>query len=210
MRRGLLSGGVVALSSLLVAPAASVVRYQWDLSLQEGAIPDIGVRFFEFTISDSLLIADISVALILPHTWQGDVKINLLHGSDEVALFDRPGHPERAFGFPVDDYGDIQTGAEFRLSDGAFLRYDVPDVSFPGIPRVSGNWKPDGSLSSLHGRDVQGTWWLRIEDFAAGDIGALRRFAIEIEPVPEVDSRVTLVTGTCLLVARFFSARARN
>lgn len=210
VQRGLLPFGATLFASLLLTPAESVIRYQWDLSPQEGAIPDVGVRTFEFTISDSLLIADISVALIVPHTWQGDIKVNLLHGSGDVALFDRPGDPERAFGFPVDDYGDIQSGAEFRLSDGASLRYDVPDVVYPGIPQVSGSWKPDGNLSDFAGSDVLGTWWLRIEDFAAGDIGALRRFAIEFEPVPEIDSRLGLATGLGLLLARVLAARFQS
>lgn len=137
-----------------------------------------------FNIPDSSPIADVEIGLLIPHTWQGDLMITIIHGASSV-LIDRPGHPERPFGFSADNYGTVDTGAEFILDDAGATKYDVPCGAHPGISNVTGRWLPETPLSVFDGLDQQGDWILRIEDFASGDIGELRGFSIEMTDVPE-------------------------
>ncbi len=179
---------IAALSFLAASACAASGQFVYEYSGPPVPIPDVGSIEVSLPVLDSYPMAELNVGIILPHTWQGDLRLTIVGPwGGGLMLFDRPGHPQQPFGFSADDYGNLAQLGYFELADAGASVYDVPFVAQPGIARVTGQWDAEGgSLNSYAaGRDVQGTWRLRIEDFASGDIGRLERFRLTVTPVPE-------------------------
>ena len=135
--------GVLALVVSSVA-SAQVKDFKWDGNV---AIPDSPGGFVSAEIDvpgDGTVIADLDVDLIIQHTWQGDLIIELEHvGGDRITLVDRPGYNGAGFGFDNDNYGNPGTGEKFILDDEAASIYDEP-FSF-GVNNVVGFNKTEGA-----------------------------------------------------------------
>ena len=175
-------------------------------------IPDIDVIEIDFLVEPDLscpIIRDINVGLLIPHTWQGNLKLNLTHLRTGVStsLFDQPGVPQTTFGFSADNYGNSMTGELFFLDDEATEFYDTQplgSVSPPGIENVTGSWLPEGDLSLFDGINASGIWRLRIEDFGGGDVGTLETFSLHIttSAIPEPCFMMAFSISIALLAAR--------
>lgn len=156
------------------------------------------------------IVVDIDVGVMIPHTWQGDLKLILTHtdSGNSTVLFDRPGSPQdNMFGFSADNYGNPETGELFFLDDEADELYDsrpFGNVPSPGIPNVTGNWIPEGSLAVFDGLDASGVWRLRIEDNGGADVGALNTLALYIttgpNPIPEPSPIAVIVLASICCV----------
>jgi len=192
--------------SLLAISAAAQTRYEWTLTDAEGA-HGFGVTDFNFQVSDSGPLSALNVGVILPNTWQGDYKWELIHSGVTLTLIDRPGHPQQGFGFSADNYGNLGTGSEFVLSDVGALHYDLPSVAIPGVPNVTGNWLPDAALSAFDGAGRNGLWTLRLTDSGGGDTGVLRQFSLTM--VPESTTLVSVGLGFALIIERLRRRRLR-
>ena len=191
---------LVGASLVATAAQAQVRDYDWTGSLD---IPDSnGVFVFaDIIVNDSALIADIDVGILIQHTWQGDLIVELEHlnSGTRVPLIFRAGDSDGSgAGFSADNFGNPATGEQFRFDDEALAFYDsappngigaVPD---PGIANVTGSWRPYGSqasgltdtLSSFDGLDKQSTWRLYVSDNAGGDLGTLMAWSMSITQVP--------------------------
>ena len=186
--------GPVAAGLLLPgAPlVASQITVEWNGVFD---IPDIvhppGV-FIDINVtpdpSGMNVIEDLDVGLIIATTWQGDLIISLEHldSGRFHTLLDRPGSPELSiFGFSADNYGNRTTGERFVLDDEAANPYDVPFVSSPGIPDVTGHWQPDTDpLSSFDGDLITGTWRVWFADLGGGDLAHVETIALHFKTIP--------------------------
>jgi subtilisin-like proprotein convertase family protein len=141
-------------------------------------------------------ISSLRVPLMITHTWQGDLRVDLTHQDTgtTVTLIDRPGVPQvSTVGFSADNYGDAGANLPFVVDDASTNLYDSaggPNCGVatcsqvaPGTNNVSGSWHSDaGPMSAFSGQSLSGTWILTIADLAGGDIGTLTFWALDSTP----------------------------
>ena len=77
---------------------------------------------------------------------------------------------------------------------------NLPNDVGGGIANVAGSWVSfsaggTGNLSVFDGMDANGEWTLNITDSAAGDVGTLNSWGLDITPVPEPSSAFVLFVG---------------
>lgn len=143
-------------------------------------IPDGGTTtdlfFIAPTGNDVIQPGSLRVGVLIEHTWQGDLRVELIHpGGQVIRLLDRPGEPP-GFGYSADHFGNPATGEEMIFADG-YAPYDDGSPGAPGTNPV-GVWGPDQPLSTFEGLSRAGTWRLRVTDFALSDTGRIVRWRI--------------------------------
>ena len=121
-------------------------------------------------VGSHIQIDDINVTVTLQHTAVGNLVVSIVSpGGDELLLSDRRGGSGNNFIHTVfDDEAAIAIGAGSAPFNGSFI--------------------PDALLSGFDGIDAFGTWTLKIADHAAGDVGRLASWSIEITPLSTVES----------------------
>jgi subtilisin-like proprotein convertase family protein len=144
---------------------------------QGAAISDFSTTVVRMYVPDGLLITDLNVDLLIQHTWQGDLTVELEKDGTRITLIDRPGVPQSTFGFSTDNFGNPSNGTEMLLDDEASLYYDLPDTS--GFNNPTGAWKPSpGLLSAFDGFSTAGLWTLYVTDSAGGDQGSILQWSL--------------------------------
>ncbi|MEM7453835.1 MAG: proprotein convertase P-domain-containing protein [Planctomycetota bacterium] len=120
----------------------------------------------EIDITDFGRVGDIDVGIDVTHTWDADLDFFLV-GPDgtRVELFtDVGGSDDNFIGTILDDE------ATTSIADGT-----AP---------FTGSFRPEGSLASLDGTDIFGTWTLEMTDDAGGDTGTLDAWSLFIDVIP--------------------------
>jgi hypothetical protein len=163
-------------------------------------------------------IFSVSLSLILSHTWQGDVVVNLRSPTGNVLnILSRPGVTgPTSFGWNPDNFGSPGTGALMNFIDGAPRVYDLPVLSgVTNIPNPVGDWLPFagtggsvgagplaaiplGNLASFGGfagENAVGTWTVEIFDTANDDVGFANQVVLNIVTVPTPGVLVLLGMG---------------
>jgi subtilisin-like proprotein convertase family protein len=134
-------------------------------------IPDLTSAEVPITVPDVGVVSDINVKLRLNHTFDGDLDIFLI-GPDgtTVELSTDNGGAGDNFGSGANDC----SGNPTIFDDEAGTAITAGTVPFVGPHR------PEQMLSGFDGKRSQGTWKLRIEDDAGGDIGTIGCVQLEI------------------------------
>ncbi len=196
---GTYAGGNTTCAGAACGPAC----YSADLHVPilDGGNPSNGTAgpdaVGQLFIPDHGTITNLVAKVYAAHSWQGDVRIRLVHpDGTSVDLVNRPGvaPPKQgastAFGFATGNFGTSTTAMLFR--DTATTPYD-DSVGNPGPPpgtavatdNVTGAWKPSGgTLAAFNGKDSFGLWQVIANDYAPGDIGEIRSLSICISATP--------------------------
>ncbi len=120
-----------------------------------------GTVYSTISVADSHEIADLNVRIDLTHTFDWDLVITLIApDGTEVELTSRNG-------------GSANNYANTLFDDEAATSIVNGSAPFTGI------FRPEGDLSAVEGMEMQGTWTLRIDDMAYGDVGVLDSWALE-------------------------------
>ncbi len=192
--------------ALATAAAATVNgQFVYTYAGPDVPIPDIGMVEVPLTVADAYPLDRLEFGILVPHTWQGDLKATLIAPwSGSIVLMDRPGSPQQFFGFSADNFGNPALATRMVFSDLGAATYDVPQVPQPGTPNVIGNWNAEGGGLDAwaRGNGVGGTWVLRIEDFGGGDIGVVRSFQVRAWVLSEPATFAGLSLGLALLRRR--------
>lgn len=145
------------------------------------ALPDLATTTSTLSLSQVVgSIDDLNVILNIDHTYDGDLEVRLVSpAGTRVRLLDR-------IGGAGDDF------VETKLDDEAL----VP-ISSGSAPFI-GSFQPLEALSLLDQQDPNGIWTLEIVDHAAGDVGALLSWRLEIST--SEPHRLTDVNGQYMLV----------
>ncbi len=145
------------------------------------------------------------IDIIIQHTWQGDLRVRLIAPDlTSLLLMDRPGQPQTGFGFSADNFGNFTTGVPMDFGDAGATTYDAPQVAGVGIANVTGMWDAEGGSVQAFGagKALNGIWSLAVQDFAGGDVGAIRQVSLHGTLVPEPGSMIALGAGVAALLAR--------
>lgn len=169
---------------------------------------------------DGTTIKDVDVDILIEHTWQGDLIIEVEKiGGPRVPLLYRAGDSDPVvggFGFSADNFGDPASGATMILDDEANEAYDGGgngnwgSIADPGVADVTGSWVPygafpDGGISGLgafDGLSKGGEWMLHVSDNATGDTGQVLGWSLHITNVPEPSSLSLLALSGLMFFRR--------
>ena len=142
-----------------------------------GDIPDGSGSFQDdIIVTENFNITDVTVTLKnLVHTWVGDVVVRLRHVESEtvVELFRRPGQPQ----FSSSGYSSDLNG-NYSFNDHFINDFEAAASENVVIP--SGNYASLQPLSAFRGLPATGTWRLLINDYSAGDSGALGSWSLDL------------------------------
>lgn len=151
--RTVLGALLVAFFAVTIASAQDTEFKEYKFQVFE-PIPDADPAGVSNTqsVPDSGEIVDVDVDLLIEHTWQGDLIVDISHNGVTVPLLYRAGDSQSGgFGFSADNYGDPLNGEKFILDDEAMDPYDsaspngIGNVADPGFDNVTGNWLPYGA-----------------------------------------------------------------
>lgn len=131
------------------------------------AIPDSGAGrvVADLAVSESGRILDVDLTVNITHTYIADLTISLAHpNGDTITLFNPPLDPS--------------LGANM-----ANCRYDdeAANSISTGTGPFNGRFRPVDSLAYFDSLEINGTWSLHIQDYAAVDEGTLHDFTLHFE-----------------------------
>ncbi len=126
-------------------------------------------------------VDEVSFSLEINHTWVGDLSATLTSPSGTtVALLSQPGAPATNFGLGCDQ-NNINITFE---DDAANTADDLETTCNPSVAvgtyAIQGSFQAIGSLADFQGDNANGNWMLSISDGAAGDVGSLESYALNI------------------------------
>ncbi len=128
-------------------------------------IADVATSTSTLNIASSAVVYNITCNLSLTHTFDGDLVLTLVApGGQSVIMSSRNGSS-----------GDNYTNTTFDDSAATLIT--------AGTPPYTGSFRPSpGTMASLQGVPINGTWTLRIDDQAAQDVGTLTAWSVTITP----------------------------
>ncbi|MEI6562857.1 MAG: protease pro-enzyme activation domain-containing protein [bacterium] len=136
------------------------------------AIPDVSTIYSTNTVSvaGTNYLDDVNVSLRIDHTYDGDLVLAVQHpDGTEVILANQRGGSGKNFG---------------RTTGGTITRTVFDSQAATAIASGSapfaGTYRPDGLLSNLNGKVLNGRWRLRVSDLAAQDVGTLIAWGLTV------------------------------
>jgi trimeric autotransporter adhesin len=116
----------------------------------------------------------VRVVLDITHSFASDLQITLSHteSGHSSLLLDRPGSTCSGH------------NADVVLDDAATTAIQTSCASAPGNAYTrDASYRPATDLSSINGDDLAGTWNLKVQDEAAGNIGTLNEWCLDFDRI---------------------------
>jgi subtilisin-like proprotein convertase family protein len=159
-------------------------------------IPDgspVGVTT-TMTVPDSFIISDLNLKLVIPHTWVGDLIVDISHnGGPFRRVVDRIFLPGLAQGCPADDLNVwLDDEAPTTLAIEGICPIDAD------FPSSGPSFRPNQLLSIFDGQDAQGTWTIRAFDLIPQDDGEIVSWTLDIE---RADTTFCVPQGACCILS---------
>jgi subtilisin-like proprotein convertase family protein len=143
------------------------------------SIPDDGSQEASdsMLISETAVIYDLDVLLSISHGWVGDLIATITHveTGTSVRLIDQPGVPASFFGCSGDDIDAI-------LDDEA--AQSAENTCASAVPTISGNLRPEETLSAFDGEGISGTWTITVTDVSLGVSGTIDGWGLSLNNPP--------------------------
>jgi hypothetical protein len=149
-------------------------------------------------------VTSISISITLTHTYVGDLALELIAPDlTELQLFARPGSGigDELTGCPCGNFRSLNATV-ITFADGSASAETLGDFPpFGDIP--SGTYSPDADgwttgitlVAEFIGLQADGLWTLRVGDYAAGDVGTVDSWMLNIEAVPEPSTHLLVALG---------------
>ncbi len=127
-------------------------------SIPGAEIPEDGTVMDSIDLAANGGVFDMNLALLIDHSWVGDLLATLSHDGVSVWVLDQPGLPD------VDgEFGCGEQNIDVILDDEvAFTAEDMCGLG--DNPVIFGTASPSGRLSDFRGQDVVGSWSLEVGD----------------------------------------------
>ena len=133
-------------------------------------LPDLSTVDIPISVSGTGPIADVNVRVRLNHTFDGDLVLRLVAPDGTIVnLSNNRGGSGDNFGAGSNDCAGTLT----VFDDSAATAIGAGTAPF------ASSFKPDAPLSALAGREMNGTWKLRVADTAGADVGTA--FCVQLE-----------------------------
>lgn len=128
------------------------------------------------TVSETGSVSKVVVRLRINHTFDGDLRIDLVHPDGTIIglIAPNPGNGGANFGS-----GATSCAGTLTVFDDAAA---TPIAA--GAAPFTGSFKPRQALSALNGKSSQGIWTLKVTDTAPGDSGTIYCFQLQIAEQP--------------------------
>lgn len=162
-------------NSALAGPTIPLQCPTYESTDVPKAIPDFnltGVNSSVVISGPGLRITNVSVRLnSIVHTFVGDVRAWLIApDATTITLIGEPG----VFANDGDNFYGTTLDDKFAT------------LILNGTAPFTGGFRPVGTLASLRGKYLAGTWQLRVADVADRDVGTLESWTLEICALPEI------------------------
>ncbi|HVP13872.1 MAG TPA: proprotein convertase P-domain-containing protein, partial [Phycisphaerae bacterium] len=108
----------------------------------------------------NVTVTNVSVDVVINHTWIGDLIIKLTHGSTTVTLWNRVCSSNDNMNVVFDDAGTSLICAT------------------PTVGRITPTSAGGGLLSAFNGQSGRGPWTINVSDNAAADVGTLIQWSL--------------------------------
>ncbi len=129
------------------------------------AINDVTTVNIPVNVPVGGLVSDVNTSIRLNHTFDADLDISLLDPfGREVDLSSDNGGAGDNYGTGTNDCGGTPTGFDDEGGSGPITA---------GVAPFTGNFVPEGALSTFDGRGMNGNWTMRITDDLGGDVGVV-------------------------------------
>jgi len=123
------------------------------------------------TVADVMTLSDVNVSFRLNHTFDGDLRISLVHPDNTVIpLVTNRGSSGANFGTGANSCAGVPT----LMDDQAAVAITA------GAAPFAGSFRPESPLSALNGKPSNGTWNLRVQDTANLDTGTVGCVKLEL------------------------------
>ncbi|HEV7949249.1 MAG TPA: proprotein convertase P-domain-containing protein, partial [Glaciihabitans sp.] len=137
------------------------------------AIPDnlpTGVDI-PISVADVMTLSDVNVSFRINHTFDGDLRISLVHpDSTSIPLVTNRGSSGANFG----------TGPNSCAGVPTFIDDQAATAVSAGAAPFAASFRPESPLSALNGKPSNGTWKLHIVDTANLDSGTVGCVKLEL------------------------------
>ncbi len=150
---------------------SDLMRFNFEpnvaISASDVSSTDIPIEIFGL---DGAEIADLNIELEISHTWVSDLSVVLVSpAGTEATLFISPGTfcPGDDIDVTIDDEADLTAD-------------DLATTCLDQTPAIEGAFQSASPLSIFDGENPNGTWIVRVNDFAAGDGGQFQNVTLEI------------------------------
>ena len=165
-------GPIVRIFSLQIGqPTGTLPAVNYSTGNVSIPLPDVAVTEVPIVVADTGGIADVNVSFRLNHTFDGDLAISLIApDGTTVALSNNRGGSGDNFGTGTNDCSGVPT----RFDDSA----GTPISG--GVAPFAGSFRPETPLAAFNGKQMNGTWKLRVADTGALDVGTLGCVQLEI------------------------------
>ena len=142
---------------------SSCNSYTNSVSQVINAIGDADSVYSTVSVSSNFLITDVNVTIDITHTYDADLDISLTSPSGTIVVLSRYNGGA----------GDNYTGTIFdqESTNGSIAGNAAP---------FTGNFVPNGDLSSIYGEMSAGNWILTIDDDGFDDGGTFNSFTLEL------------------------------
>jgi len=125
------------------------------------------------------VVVDVGVALYIEHPFQNDLVVTLTHGGVTRTLIQRVGSSCGAV-YSADNFGSA--AEPLVLDDAAGVAVDCyAGNAGVGVDGYAGPAQPTESLSAFDGLDAAGNWTLTVSDQAAGNLGGLWSWRLDLK-----------------------------
>ena len=201
------------------APKASAAAVVFTFDNINRSIPDdspLGLSDPRDVSTPFTMILKVSISLTISGDFNGDLYVQVTHGSGFSVLLNRLGRTA------LNEFGYGDAGMDITLSDHAaagdvhvYRTTLFGNENTPVAGMLTGVWAPDAritdpdavlntdarsaTLSSFNGLDPNGTWTLFIADASGGGQSTLKSWSVNAEVVPEPNAVALLVVGSWLL-----------
>ncbi len=123
------------------------------------------------TVPNTGAVGDVNVSVRLNHTFDGDLQLRLIAPDGTIVnLANNRGVGGDNFGTGANDC----SGTPTRFDDSAATPISA------GVPPFAGTFRPETPLATLHGKEMNGVWKLRVSDTANLDQGTIGCVTLEI------------------------------
>jgi MYXO-CTERM domain-containing protein len=145
------------------------------------AIPDGNSTgaFSDIVVADNFLVNDITVGLLLSHSYIGDIAATLTHidTNTTVDLFNHVSDSSNLNGSY--NFNDAFTGDLWTVASSGDSSFTIPGGDY--FPTGAGSSAKVPMLTTISGLLSSGTWRLKISDYSPGDAGTLGSWSLNLQ-----------------------------